>query len=583
MRTAKYGLKKTALSLIDGNNCRKCKLRKDESPLFTAAPPPRKGAAEKILVVLSDFARGPRGVYSDAEARLVNEAVRSINVDRVVHIPIVKCAHNKAPTKLMIECCEPTTRKELETIKPNVILCLGKGPATAFNMTGRLDAIRTGVFDVVGLDGCKPKLVVSYPLESVLKDISLRTEFMASFKKAERFCSNVEFKAPEHYAMFESPAELNTWVDKLIANKDKFIVAADIETNGRYQYEPKARMRCISFSWATGYGVCVPFEDDEKGYLPILIKLFESDVRFIFHNSVFDLSFMRVVYGIIVHNLIADTMLMAYLLDPTRGKYGYGLKPLSQEHTDLGAYETEVKDGEDDVDENGVVVKTKWEKVDMLTLGTYNICDCDATLQIYKKFFRELHRMHMTDASDLLAQAVHVICDLEINGVLIDQEFVKDTIPKLEGLLEQYDKELTELAGGKYDWNSPKELGKLLYEVLGFPNPYGPNFGAYPTDDEALDRINTPFTKAMRKYRKAFKLCNTYFKGYFSKVQEDGRLRANYWLNSTETGRLSSDEPNLQNLPRKMGKDDVGYEDLAAFKVKNAIVAPEGWTVVQAD
>lgn len=211
------------------------------------------------------------------------------------------------------------------------------------------------------------------------------------------------------------------------------------------------------------------------------------------------------------------------------------------------------------------------------------VCDCDATLQIYKKFYKQLLGYNMINVSDMLADAIHVICDLQINGVLIDQEFVQETIPKLEGLIAQYDAELTELAGGKYDWNSPKELGKLLYEILGYKNPYGPNFDAYPTDDEALSRINTPFTNVMRKYRKAFKLCNTYFKGYFSKVEHDSRLRANYWLNSTETGRLSSDEPNLQNLPRKMGKDDVGYEDMADFKVKNAIVAPPGWTIVQAD
>jgi DNA polymerase-1 len=219
----------------------------------------------------------------------------------------------------------------------------------------------------------------------------------------------------------------------------------------------------------------------------------------------------------------------------------------------------------------------------MTTLATYNVCDCDATLQIYKKFYRELADKNMLDANDLLAEAIHVVCDIQINGVLIDRQFVEETIPKIDGLIEQYEAQLTELAGGKYDWNSPKELGKLLYEVLGYKNPYGANAEGYPTDDEALDRINTPFTAVMRKYRKAFKLCNTYFKGYFSKVEHDGRLRANYWLNSTATGRLSSDEPNLQNLPRGMGKDDPGYEDLASYKVKNAIIAPEGWTIVQAD
>jgi uracil-DNA glycosylase len=123
MRVAKFGLRKTALSLTDGNNCRKCKLRKEgQTPLFTLKPPKRKSADEKIIVVLAEYARGPRTVFSDAELVLINNALRNIKVDTVYITPVVKCGHNKAPTKLMIECCESSLRTELETIQPNVIL-----------------------------------------------------------------------------------------------------------------------------------------------------------------------------------------------------------------------------------------------------------------------------------------------------------------------------------------------------------------------------------------------------------------------------------------------------------------------------
>lgn len=286
LRLAKFGLRKTALSLTDGNNCRKCKLRKEgPTPLFTQQAPSRKSPDEKILVILADHARGPRTVFTDAELSIINNALRTIKVDRVYITPVVKCAHNKAPTKLMIECCEYTLREELEKVQPNVILCLGKGPATAFNMVGKLDDIKSGVFGVQGLKTCNPKLVVTYPLEKVLGDISLHTDFYAAFKKAERFCSNVEIKPPDNYSLIESPEEFSDYVDRFIRNKDKFVVASDIETNGRYQFDPKARMRCIAFSWATGYGICVPFEDDPGGYLPHLIRLFNSEVRFAFHNA----------------------------------------------------------------------------------------------------------------------------------------------------------------------------------------------------------------------------------------------------------------------------------------------------------
>lgn len=591
LRQVKYGLKKTALSLTDSTNCKKCKLKGGVAmPLYTHVPIKRIDAKEKIVVVLTDFARGGHSSLTDTELMLVNDALRGISVDRIYITPIVKCSHNKAPTKLMAECCEPLLKKELELLKPNVIVCLGKGPAVVFNVTGKSEAMRAGISEVTGIPGCKPKLVVTYDAAKVLGDISLRAEFYSAFKKAERFCNITELIAPENYNLIESPAEFEDWVDKIIRNKDKFVIAADIETDGRDMHglnedgSRVARMRCIGFSWAQGYAVCVPFEEDVAGYLPPLIRLFNSDVRFIGHNFRYDMSFMKVVYGIQVKNFIADTMLMAYLLSPEKGKYGYGLKNLAAEHTDLGAYASDVKDVEDEFDEEtGLLLRTKWEMAPMLTLATYNCGDVDGCLQIFKLFLAELTKMRMMDAVSILAEASYVVVELECNGVLIDQEFVNETIPKLDTLLERYEVELTELAGASYDWNSPKVLGELLYTTLGYPNPYGPNFDSLPTDDEALDRIDTPFTKLFRKYRKASKLCGTYFKGYFSKTERDGRLRAEYHLCSTATGRTSSMSPNFQNLPRGMGKHDVGYEDMSAWKVKNAIIAPPGWTLVAAD
>ena len=195
---------------------------------------------------------------------------------------------------------------------------------------------------------------------------------------------------------------------------------------------------------------------------------------------------------------------------------------------------------------------------------------------------KELAEQKMLAANLLIANAVPVICDLQINGVQIDQEFVTETIPKMEALVAGYQKNLEVLAGGVYDWNSPKELDKLLYDVMKYPRP-AYSFKDTATDEEALSVLNTPLTQELIKHRKASKLLGTYFQGYFSKVGADGRLRAEYNLHGTRTGRLSSDTPNLQNLSRGLSKDDIGYEDFGAFKVKNAIVARPGWVLVSAD
>ena len=189
--------------------------------------------------------------------------------------------------------------------------------------------------------------------------------------------------------------------------------------------------------------------------------------------------------------------------------------------------------------------------------------------------------MGMIELSSMMMESALVAMEMETNGCLIDQELVKEYIPKLEALQARYETELEEAAGCKTDWNSNKELAKLMYHKLGYKSPYGP--GTEPTDDTALEILNTPFTAAMRKYRKAAKMCGTYFKGYFSKVDTDGRLHGKFWLCETATCRLSSSDPNLQNLPRGMAEFDPGYEDMHDFKAKNAIVAPEGWTLLAAD
>lgn len=578
LRAAKFGLKKTALSLTDEgcHSCGKCTLRGAQSPLFTSKPQVPKGAKTR-LVIIADHACGPTSVFNDKELALINKAVGTIKFDYVFYTSAVKCLHNKTPTKKMMEWCESRLKEEIMAVKPNIIISLGKGPATIFNVSGAIDKVRTGVYDVTGIPGVEAKLIITRPVEKILEDPSYLTEFMSDFKKAEKFSDPESAKKIDlHYEMFETVAEFQDWASRTIeyakkirAEGKRLVIASDIETTGLDPRAANAKVRTIAFAWSAGKGKCLPYEIDREGFRPILEQLFMCmEIDWVFHNAVFDLSYLRVVENLIVANLVGDTMLMAYLLDPTRGVYGYGLKPLAQEHTDLGAYDTDVKN-------------ESWEEVSLEVLAPYNVCDVDATWRLYKMFYATLRQLNMLNANIVITTAVRVISDMQINGVNIDTEFVNASIPQMEALVARYEEELEALAGEKVDWNSPKELGKFMYETLGYKDPYGR--GERPTGDDALDRIDTPFTRTMQKYRKAFKLLSVYFKGYFGKVHDDSRLRARYNLTGTQTGRLSSSDPNFQNLPRGLGKDDICYNDMKTFKVKNAITARPGWRLVAAD
>lgn len=528
-------------------------------------------------MIIGDHAFGPNSPFNDKELALVNKALGTIKFDYVYKTCAVKCKHGKTPTKKMMEWCESRLKEEILLMKPNIIISLGKGPATIFNISGAIDKVRTGVYDVTGLKGIEAKLIITQPLDKILDDPSMMTEFLSDFKKAEKFADPANLKKIDlSYEMFETAEEFQEWCERTLAYAQtvkeqgkRLVIASDIETTGLDPRAANAKVRTIGFCWSAGRGKCLPYELDKARFRPWVDMLFRSpNIEWVFHNAVFDLSYLRVAEGLHVANLVGDTMLMAYLLDPTRGVWGYGLKPLAQEHTDLGAYDTEVKN-------------ESWEEVSLDILAPYNVCDCDATWRLYRLFYERLRIQNMLNANAVITTAVRVICDMQINGVNIDTAFVADTIPKMEALVKRYEEELEALAGEAIDWNSPKELGKFMYDRLGYTDPYGSN--GQPTGDDALDRLNTPFTRTLQKYRKSFKLLSVYFKGYFSKVHDDSRLRARYNLTGTQTGRLSSSEPNFQNLPRGLGKDDICYNDMKDFKVKNAIVARPGWCLVAAD
>ena len=546
-----------------------------------------------------------------------------MTAENVYILPVIRCpTPSGTPTKNSVVCCQRYLREDLAEIAPDVIICLGKHAAIPFGLDGKESELLNRVYEVAPirarnketggttlLDNAHPaRLVVTYMPDKFVEDYKLRSSVEATFRQAERLMQGATSKPPDRYYLIESPEEFEEWVDRHITDKrlNKLVHAFDIETNGR-ELHPKTdfsaqhppRLRCVSFSWAPGTAICVPYEDDPEKYHPILKKFMESDVQFIGHNVSYDYFFLRLVNKILTKRLVGDTMLMASMLNPGKGKYGYGLKPLAAELTDLGGYETDMKSIPDTVDPENPkhILETKWEKVEMEVMAPYNCADADATLQIYHIFYNIMKERNMLVAHWIMSNALIPVGEMEHNGFLIDTEWVANSTATIENHVKNFVKEMRDAIGMRedepdYDWQSPCQLGLLLYNVLKYPVPTVSIFEgdddagtvSYPTNDEALSIINTPFTQAVRKYRRATKLLSTYFKGYLVNHGLDKRLRADFNLVGTITGRLSSSgDANLQNIPSGMAHTDPGYEELHDFKAKKAFIPRPGWKIVNAD
>lgn len=580
----------------------------------------RKSDDEHIIMIVYSAPANDQDFIAKAANKMIEDWTSEyLTVDNVYITPVVKCVSAKDPITTTHKCCDRFLREELLTIQPDVILCLGKAAAAPFNLKGKVTELYNRIYDVAPIEeidfttgeqtGKKSrpaKLIVTYSPAHFMDDYKLRSSVEAAFGQANRIANGGKIIPPDRYYLIESAEEFGKWVDRHLKDPrlNNLVHAFDIETNGR-ELHPKTRfdaqfkpkLRCVSYSWGNGVAICVPFEDDPEGYYPYLKRFHESDIKFIGHNVAFDYFFLRIVNKIWTRNIVGDTMLMASMLNPGKGKYGYGLKPLSAQYTDLGGYETDMKGTPDDVDPENPkhILRTKWEKVSMDVMAPYNCADADATLQIYKIFIKRITDRKMLVAHWIMTHALIPLGEMEHNGFLVDRKWVDESRAKIETILEGYKQELRDLGNGRdYDWNSPKEVGIFLYEIMKYPIPQLDPWASdlreeddkseYPTGDAALSIINTPLTQALRKYRKASKLLSTYFNGYLMNTGLDGCLRADFNLVGTITGRLSSSgDANLQNIPSGMAKTAPGYEELHEFKLKKAFIARPGWKIINAD
>lgn len=239
-----------------------------------------------------------------------------------------------------------------------------------------------------------------------------------------------------------------------------------------------------------------------------------------------------------------DMMLMHYLIDPSRSSYD--LKVLSQSYLDY-----EVKSPVDLLGKGKKALK--YVDLDFDELGNYLASGINAIEDSKEILEDKLEEFHMLDLyNDIEIKLSKVLADMEIVGFVTDRKVLEDLKENIDKDIEKITEEIYELAGSEFNINSTKQLGEVLFKDLDLPVIKKTKTG-FSTNAQVLEKLRDKhqIIPKIERYRELFKLRSTYIEGLEKAIDEDGRIRSTFRQNIAATGRLSSQDPNLQNLPIK--------------------------------
>jgi DNA polymerase-1 len=390
--------------------------------------------------------------------------------------------------------------------------------------------------------------------------------------------ASIDLKA---YRTITNAADLQAYVARAtLAGR----VGFDTETTG---LDPmKDELVGVSLALAPGDAVYIPMRhgrlnrdlmssgDAPEQMMPneaiaILKPMLEDDsVLKIAQNAKFDIN-MLARAGVTV-SPIDDTMLMSYALDA--GTHAHGMDELSKQH--LGHQPVSFKE----VAGSGKNMLT-FDRIDIQRATEYAAEDADVTLRLFHVLKRRLAADGMTTVYETLERPlVPVLAAMERAGILVD----RDTLSRLSGRFAQkmgaLEEEIHGLAGERFNLGSPKQLGDILFGRMGLPGGRKTGTGAWSTDADVLEELAAQghdLPRRLLEWRSLQKLKGTYtdaLPGYIN--AETGRVHTSFSLASTSTGRLSSNDPNLQNIPIR---NEEGRQ------IRTAFIAPPGHVLISAD
>ena len=438
------------------------------------------------------------------------------------------------------------------------------------------------------------------PIPGQLLDFLTKMEFRTLTKRiAQKFeleiptsdnldttsTNNISEKIPfdsANYEYIKTADQLQTWVHKIY---ETGYVAIDTETTSLN--DMLAELVGISLATEIGSACYIPIghkegQDDDlfdnfqlvEGQLDLEYVLdclrpvlTDDSILKIGQNIKYDAKVLS-RYGIEV-TTFDDTMLLSYAMHG--GLHNHGMDALSERYLDHSPISIKTLIG------SGKSAIT-FDKVKIEDAVTYAAEDADITLRLWKIFKQKLHLSKVTKVYESLERPlVSVLAQMEKNGVKVDRETLSRMSNAFAQKMAGLEAEIYELAGETFNVGSPKQLGEIMFDKLGYEGGKKGKNGAYATGADILEELATSydFPKRVLDWRQLSKLKSTYTDALQDHINPDtGRVHTSYSIAGAVTGRLSSTEPNLQNIP-------VRTED--GRRIREAFVAESGNILVSLD
>ncbi len=327
----------------------------------------------------------------------------------------------------------------------------------------------------------------------------------------------------------------------------------------------KAELIGIAFSWESGKGFYIPFPQNKLKAQTLIEKLrpfFENtSIEKIGQNLKYDLKVLR-KYNISVEGPLFDTMIAHYLINPDMR---HNLNILAETYLNYSPLAIEELIGKKGKNQKSMA------QVGIKDITEYAVEDADITFQLSQHFKKEMSNTNTLNLfNNIEIPLIKVLAAMELEGICLDINFLKGLSTDLDKDIKYLEESIYQEAGEVFNIASPKQLGLILFEKLNLVDkPKKTKTGQYSTSEDVLSFLakDNEIIKNILEYRGLAKLKSTYVDALPEQVLEDtGRIHTEYLQTVASTGRLSSINPNMQNIPIRTNR---GREIRKAFIARN--------------
>jgi DNA polymerase-1 len=575
------------LALCD---CFNCPLQDKHVPVFGTGPAGARLAIVGEAPSYNDVSAGEP--FAGQSGNLLNATLGSAGLSRkdLFLTNVVACrpqdsgGKDTGPNQLAIKCCSKRLKAEIDQCDPDLVLAFGN--TAAQHLLETKDNIGTIQGTLSWNEDLQTWILPTYHPAVVLHgNVGVFDDILGAVKRSAKMLAGAlpfpnRDEVLEYEYITDNREAEKVW-SELAALSQRVRIAIDIETDGVDSSQDALLLVAISSDKRTYvFEASTLYEFPTKD---LMAHAFENPyITWVWHNASFDLQFMKREFGFgTSRGTTLDTMCLA--LGLTERGEAVGLKRLAREYLNVAFYEKELA-------QYLPTKKTPFSAVPRPVLAKYAAQDVVNTIRMLP-ILEELTKEEKTYdlATGLLLDAQFAFADMEAHGVLIDQSYVATVREEWQPRIDAAEQAMIDFAQGhgfkasdyvkdtkneKLNVRSPKQVGGLLYDVLGLPLVGGTRTTGADFVEKYPDH---EWTKLKEHFTMADHMMRTYVNGIVDDIKNDGRVHPDFLLFGTRTGRLAIHNPPLQTIPRGDLLEDEKTGVKKFGSIKKLFMATPAW------